>query len=134
MKKLIDHFAERQKTLFLFDSIGAFTTAFLLFVIARQCNEYFQMPEREVTYLSAIAVLLSIYSAACYVFLKRGFKPFLRCIGIANFLYCASTLGLLIKYYPTLTCIGTTYFATEIVIISGLSYVELSVATANKEK
>ena len=33
-----------------------------------------------------------------------------------------------------MTIIGTTYFLIEIVIICGLSYVELNVATRNKEK
>ena len=49
MKKLIKHFTENQKTLFLIDSIGAFMTAFSLFVIVRQLNEYFGMPKNELT-------------------------------------------------------------------------------------
>jgi hypothetical protein len=134
MKKLIKHFTEKQKTLFLIDSIGAFMTAFSLFVIVRQFNEYFGMPKKELTYLSEIAVCLCIYSAACFLFLKGGLTPFIRFIGIANLIYCALTLGLLIKYYPLLTILGTTYFLIEIVIISGLSYVELNVAARNDEK
>ncbi len=109
-------------------------TAFSLFVIVRQFNEYFGMPKKELTYLSVIAVLFCIYSAACFLFLKGGLNPFLRLIGIANLIYCALTIGLLIKCYPLLTIIGTTYFLIEIVIICGLSYVELNVATRNKEK
>ena len=70
MKKLIKHFTENQKTLFLIDSIGAFMTAFSLFVIVRQLNEYFGMPKNELTYLSIIAVCFCIYSAACFLFLK----------------------------------------------------------------
>jgi len=134
MKKLIKHFTENQKTLFLIDSIGAFMTAFSLFVIVRQLNEYFGMPKNELTYLSIIAVCFCIYSAACFLFLKGGLTPFIRFIGIANLIYCALTIGLLIKYNPLLTIIGTTYFLIEIVIICGLSYVELNVATRNKEK
>ncbi|MCF8449079.1 MAG: hypothetical protein K9G49_04325 [Taibaiella sp.] len=133
MKKLIKHFTEKQKTLFLIDSIGAFTTAFLLFVIVRQFNEYFEMPKIEVAYLSAIAVFFSIYSAACYLFLRGGWTPFIRFIGVANLIYCALTIGLLIKYYHILTIMGIAYFLIEIVIICGLSYVELNVAAVNKE-
>ena len=128
MKKLIKYFSEKQKTLFLIDSIGAFMTAFSLFVIVRQFNEYFGMPKNELTYLSVIAVFFCIYSAACFLFLKGGLKPFIRLIGIANLIYCALTIGLLIKYNPLLTILGTTYFLIEIVIICGLSYVELNVA------
>jgi hypothetical protein len=134
IKKLIKYFTEKQKSLFLIDSIGAFTTAFFLFVIVRQFKVHFGMPEKELTYLSVIAVFYCIYSAACFIFLKGGLTPFIRFIGIANLIYCALTIGLLIKYYPLLTIIGTTYFLIEIVIICGLGYVELNVAPRNKEK
>lgn len=134
MKKLINHFAEKQKTLFLIDSIGAFMTAFSLFAIVQQFNEHFGMPKNVLTYLSVIAVCFCIYSAACFLFLKGGLTPFIKFIGVANLIYCALTIGLMIKYYPLLTIIGTSYFLIEIVIICALSYVELNVATKNKEK
>lgn len=134
MNKLINHFTERQKTLFLVDSIGAVMTAFFLFVVMRQFNEYFGMPETVLSYLSVIAVCFCVYSTACFLFLKTGWAPFIRLIGIANLLYCALTIGLLIKYNPLLTIIGTTYFLIEIAIICGLSYIELNVATRNKGK
>lgn len=134
MKKLVKYFTEKQKTLLLIDSMGAFMTAFFLFVIMRQFNEHFGMPKKELTYLSVIAVCFCIYSAACFIFLKGGLTPFIRFIGIANLIYCALTIGLLMKYYSLLTVIGVTYFLIEIVIICGLSYVELNVATRNKEK
>lgn len=134
MKKLIKHFTEKQKTLFLIDSIGAFMTVFFLFVIMLQFNEYFGMPKKELTYLSVIAVCFCIYSAACFLFLKGGLTPFIRFIGIANLIYCALTIGLLIKYHSLLTIIGITCFLIEIVIICGLSYVELNVAAKNNEK
>lgn len=133
MKKLITYFSDKQKTLFLIDSIGAFMTAFSLFVVVRQFNEYFGMPKKELTYLSAIAGLFCIYSAACFSILKRGWAPYIRFIGIANIIYCALTMGLLIAYLPLLTIIGKSYFVIEIVIICILSYIELNVATRNKD-
>lgn len=132
MKKLIKHFTKRQKTLFLIDSLGAFITAFFLLVIALRFNEYFGMPKTVLTYLSLIAICFCIYSAACFLFLKGGFTPYIRFIGIANLLYCALTTGLLIKYNSLLTITGTIYFLIEIVIICVLSYVELNVAIAIK--
>lgn len=134
MKKLISYFTEKQKTLFLIDSIGALMTAFSLFVIVRQFNEYFGMPKNELTYLSVLAVCLCIYSATCFVFVKTGIKPFIRFIGIANLIYCAWTSLLLIKYYSLLTIFGLSYFLIEIVIICTLSYVELNVAARNNRK
>ncbi len=130
MKKPIKYFTENPKPLFLIDSIGAFMTAFSLFVIVRQFDVYFGMPKRELTFLSVLAVCFCSYAAACFLFLKTGLKPFIRYMGIANILYCALTTGLLIKYYPLLTIIGKTYFLIEIVIICVLSYIELTVAAS----
>ena len=115
VNKLINHFAKKQKTLFLIDSIGAIISAFFLFVIMRQFNEYFGMPKTVLTFLSVIAICFCIYSTACFLFLKRRWAIFIRLIGIANLLYCVLTIGLLIKYYPLLTIIGTTYFLIEII-------------------
>jgi len=128
MKKLLEHFTENPKKLLLIDSVGALMSAFSLFVIVRQFNEYFGMPQHILTYLSVIAVSFSIYSAACYFLLKERLKPYIRIIGIANIVYCASTLALLITFHSLLTVLGIAYFSIEILIICGLSYVELNVA------
>lgn len=134
INNLINHLSEKPKTLFLTDSLGAILTAFFLFVIMRLFNEYFGMPKTVLTYLSVIAIWFCIYSSACFLFLKGRWTPFIRLIGIANLVYCVLTVGLLIKHYPLLTIIGTTYFLIEIVIICGLSYVELNVATKIKRR
>ena len=134
INNLINHLAEKQKRLFLIDSLGAILTAFFLFVIMRQFNGYFGMPKTVLTYLSLIAICFCIYSTTCFLFLKGRWTPFIRLIGIANLLYCALTIGLLIKYYSLLTIIGITYFLIEIIIIYVLSYVELRVATEIKKR
>ncbi|MNF35669.1 hypothetical protein D3C84_165470 [compost metagenome] len=133
VNKLINHLTEKQKTLFLIDSLGAFLTAFLLFVIMRQFDDYFGMPKTVLTSLSAIAICLCLYSTACFIFLKARWTAFIWIIGTANLLYCALTIGLLIKYYLLLTIIGIIYFLIEIVIICVLSYVEFNVATEIKK-
>jgi hypothetical protein len=132
INKLINHLAEKQKTLFLIDGLGAILTTFFLFVIMRQFNEYFGMPKTVLTYLGGIALCFCVYSTSCFLFLKGQWTLFIRFIGISNLLYCALTIGLLIKYYSLLTQIGLIYFLIEIVIIFVLSYVELNVATKIK--
>lgn len=134
MKKLIRYFSEKQQALFVIDSIGAFMTAFSLFVIVPQFMVHFGMPEKQLTFLSAIAACFGIYSAACFLFLKGSLTPYIRFIGMANLLYCALTIGLLIGYYPMMTTIGITYFVMEIVIICALSYLEFQVTTSNDVK
>ncbi|GAB2516136.1 hypothetical protein GCM10027085_02580 [Spirosoma aerophilum] len=59
--------------------------------------------------------------------------PFVKFIGMANLIYCTLTIGLLIKYYDLLTVVGKIYFLTEVVLIGGLSFIELNGATINKE-
>ncbi len=130
MKKLLIYFTEKPKMLLLIDSIGAFSTALMLFVIMRVGDEYFGMPTTALTYLLAIAICYCMYSAACYLFLKNRFAPFIRFVGMANLLYCALTITLLIKYTPLLTIIDTVYFWGEICIICVLSYIEIKVAKA----
>jgi hypothetical protein len=133
MKKLIKYFTEKQKTLFLIDSIGAFITAFFLFVIVQQFNAYFGMPETVLTYLSVIAVCFSVYSIACFSFLKTRRAAFIKLIGIANLLYCVLTMGLLIAYYRNLTITGLLYFSSEMIIICSLCHIELTVAKEIKK-
>lgn len=132
--KIVKQLAEKPKMLFLTDGIGAFLTAFSLFLISKNFNEYFGMPETTLTYLSAIAVCLCIYSTTCFFFLQGNWVPFIRGISIANLLYCMLTFGLILFNYPPLNIIGTTYFLLEIAIVCGLVYLELSVATAIKKK
>jgi len=135
VSKIIKQLTSEPKKLFLIDSIGALTTAFLLFVVLRNFNEYFGMPKRILTYLSVIAVWFFIYSTTCFFVIKANWTPFIKGISIANLLYCVFTIGLVIFYYPQLTTIGIAYFLGEIAIICGLVCIELNVATEiNKSK
>ena len=127
-RKTIKHLAEKPKTLFLIDSLGALLTAFLLFIVLRNYNECFGMPEAILTTLSAIAAGFFIFSISCFLLLNKNWIPFIMCIVTVNILYCILTIILLIFYYPQLTILGITYFIGEIVIIAGLVYIELNVA------
>jgi hypothetical protein len=126
---IIYYLTEKPKTLFLIDSLGAMLTAFFLFVVLRNFNEYFGMPITILTYLSVIAVCFSIYSIACYFFLKENWTSLIRVIGISNLLYCVLTMGLLLVYFPMLSIGGIIYFSVESIIICGLVYIELKVAS-----
>jgi len=128
VSKIIKQLCSDPKKLFLIDSIGALTTAFLLFVVLRNFNEYFGMPERISTYLAVIAVCFCIYSTTCFFVIKAKWTTFIKGISIANLLYCILTIGLIIFYHPQLTTIGIVYFLGEIAIICGLVYIELNVA------
>ena len=128
VSKIIKQLSSKPKKLLLIDSIGALTTAFLLFIVLRNFNEYFGMPERILTYLSVFAVCFCIYSTTCLFIIKANWTPFIKGISIANLLYCVLTIGLVIFYNSQLSIIGIAYFLGEIAIICGLVYIELNVA------
>ncbi|HEX8574711.1 MAG TPA: hypothetical protein VF677_00300 [Flavobacterium sp.] len=133
VRSIINHLTQKPKTLFLIDSLGAMFTAFVLFTVVRNFNQYFGMPKTIVTYLSAIAGCFSIFSTSCFLLLQHSWIPFIRGISFANSLYCILIILLLIIYYPQLTSVGIIYFIAEIVIIYGLVYIELNVAAEIKK-
>lgn len=128
IKRLVIQLTKRPKILFLIDAIGALLSACLLFIVLINFSEYFGMPEIILRRLATTALLLCLYSSLCALSLRRNFKIFIRVIGIANLLYCALTLGLVVVYYSDLTNLGIAYFLGEILIICGIACLELTVA------
>jgi hypothetical protein len=128
MRRIVNHLSSRPKKLFLIDSLGALTTACMLFGVLKNFSAYFGMPESIVTSLSVIALCFCVYSMTCFFVLKANWSPFLKTISLANLLYCTLTFGLVIFNHAQLTWIGMAYFFGEILIICGLVYLELKVA------
>lgn len=115
------------KILFIVDAIGAFITAFLLFVVLRPFNEYIGMPKYILSYLSLIAILFCAYSITCFFVVNKNWRLFLKIISIGNILYCCLTMGLVIYFFNQLTIFGIAYFLLEIVLILLLVRIELAV-------
>lgn len=128
IKSTIYYFSRKPSTLFLLDGLGAALTTFFLVFVLRHYFDYFGMPANILTYLSVIGLVYCAYSMSCYFLLKDRWTPYLRIIGISNFLYCILTVTFLYTYYNSLTRIGPTYFLAEILIIVLLVYIELRVA------
>lgn len=129
LKKIINQLKEQQKKLFLIDSIGAFITAFLLFAVLRNFNQYIGLSKEVLTYLALTAFAFSLYSA-CFLFLKQYCRVFIWVIIIANLFYCILIILVLTVNYPLITVTGFCYFLIEIIIICILVYIELNVASA----
>jgi len=102
-------------------------------VILIYFNHYFGISKTTFSYLSLFAAFLCIYSTTCFLFLKDNWVFYIRIISFANLLYCVLTLGMMIFNHAELTIIGLIYFLVETAIISGLVYIELSVANAIKK-
>ncbi len=127
---MIQTLSAQPRKLFLVDSIGALLTAVMLSVVVRKFHTFFGMPPLVLTYLSAVAAIFCIYSAGCFIFLKRGWASFIRAIAIANLSYAALSLVLVVINYSSLTVWGVTYFLAEVVVICALVVVEFRVASA----
>ncbi|MDX1960673.1 MAG: hypothetical protein SFU98_19025 [Leptospiraceae bacterium] len=132
MKSIIQKFRENPALILLVDSIGGLLTALSIFGIVRTFNEYIGVPKTTLTYLSLLGLLYSVYSMTCFLSFKDNWKPFLSFISKMNLLYCLLTLGLMVYYRETITLLGIVYFVSEIIIISGLSYIEIKMINNQK--
>lgn len=130
INKIVNTFIKKPSLLFLTDAIGAFTTSFLLFVVLRNLDAYFSMPDKILKVLAAVAAVFFIYSFSCFFFLKKNWAVFIRIIMILNMLYCLSTLGLLILNYSSLTVFDFIHFLGEVLIISALVMIEFRTSQA----
>lgn len=128
MKQAVLFFVRSPRKLFLLDSIGALATALSLFVVRWAFHAHFGIPPNILQVLAAIALAYSLYSASCYLFLKKNPAPFIRIIAMANLLYVALIIGILFIHHAALSPIGLAYFIVEAAIISGLAMLEFKVA------
>ena len=99
------------------DSIGAFVTAIMLRFVLTSFESRVGMPRPVLYFLSLIACLYGVYSFWCYLKINQNWKPFLKAIALANLIYSALTIGLVIYFYEKLTLLGLLYFAIEAVVI-----------------
>ena len=131
---LITKFSEQPKKLFLIDGFGALVTAILIGVVLTQLSSLMGLLKIILFQLAVIAIIFTVYSFSCYVFLKQVKPVFLKIIVYANLLYCGLTFLIILFNYRQLQPLGYVYFFAEVVIILILSYIELSVANNLKIK
>lgn len=113
------------KTLFLIDGIGALVTALLLSQLLARFQSSFDAPLNILYILAGIAACFALYSLLCSQIINQNWKIFLKAIAIANAMYCALTLGLVVYLYNTLTWLAVGYFIGEIGVIGILIRYEL---------
>lgn len=114
--------------MFFIDSLGALLSALLLGIVLVRFDDVFGMPVRVLYPLAAIALAFCLYSLACYLLVRKKAKPYLQLIAVLNLLYCLLTIILLYYHHSMLSVLGYLYFIGEIIIITVLAYIELSVA------
>lgn len=109
-----------RRTILLVDGLGALLSAVLLGVVLPAFQSYIGMPVHILRGLAFLAVLLAFTSLGCYRFADPTNPRWLRLISSANLAYCAITLGLLVRYYESLTPLGLFYFVAESLIVMSL--------------
>jgi len=88
---------------------------------------YTQMP---LFLLACIAVAMSLFSAACAIFLRGHFSRFLMVLAAVNSLYCLLTLAFSALHAGEMHLLETLYFIGESAIIAALVAVEWRAAAA----
>jgi hypothetical protein len=117
---------------FLLDGTGALLSAVLLVFLVAPFESFFGLSSKIAYYLSIPAFCFALYSLSCYFLHVRHWKPYMRLIAIANFVYCCVTFGLVVQQYRSLTVFGILYFLGELIIILSLIGIELKTIKENK--
>ena len=128
MQKTIHSFIHQllphPRRFFLVDGIGALLSGGFLLGILAPFDQFFGMPASIVHRLGAIACVFAVYSLACYLRNPAKWKPFLAIILTANILYGCISLALVISYYQQLTIWGLSYFVLELIVLTGVVWIE----------
>ena len=112
------------KSVFLLDGAGALLSLLLLGLVLPLLQTWVGMPINVLFLLAVWALGYGIYSFSCYGFAKNR-RFWLRNLIIANLVYCAATLGLVIFHYEVMTLLGMVYFGLEAVVIFAVVSVEV---------
>lgn len=128
-QKILPHTITHPSRLFAIDGAGALLSAVLLGVVLPAVQHLIGMPRPALYLLAAFPILFASYDAWCYLRLRKGVAPWLRLIGLANLLYCALSVGLLIYHFSLLTPLGIVYFVGELLIVLFLATLELRTVT-----
>lgn len=128
MNKIIQQSSRNPRQLIRIDAIGAFVTALLLMLIAKNFSLQFGISKAVLSLLSYVALLICCYSAICSLFLKNISSPIMVSIAMINTAYCILSIGLMIYLHKQITLIGIIYFFIEIVIISYLIWIEYKIS------
>jgi len=117
-----------QRTLLLLDGFGAIISAILLGIVLVHFQPYFGMPVKTLYFLAALPCCFAIYDFVCYLRVSKNIGFYLELIAIVNLLYCCLSIGLAVYHAAELTSLGWSYIIIEVIVVVGLSLVELKAA------
>lgn len=130
----ISHLAKKPRQVFLIDSLGAMFSALGLLIILNFLNGYVRLTPKTLRVFLLLAGAFCLYSAACFLFIRKNHRFFILIIGIANLFYCFLITGTIILHFDGLNLLSLAYFVSEVVIIAGLVCIEINVVILIKRK
>jgi hypothetical protein len=134
LRKLAQPLVAQPRNVFLLDGVGALLSALLLVVLIAPLEGIWGMPQTIAYTLSFPAFGFVAYSLGCYFLNPSAWKPLMRLIALANFLYCCVTFALVIVQYSSLTKLGVAYFLGEMGIVFVVIGIELMTVRQHDEK
>ncbi|WP_343913067.1 hypothetical protein [Aquimarina litoralis] len=129
LSSLVPFFRKNPKLLFLVDGIGALLTLMFLSIVLPAIRQFIGIPLKALHFLAVIAIVLLLYSTACYFLNPLKYRFFVKIIAFANLTYFFITVGTVIFYYDQMTLWGFFYFGLEALIILALVVLELLIGS-----
>lgn len=106
------------------DGIGAVLSTVLLAGLVAQRPDWFGMPPTIVYVLAGVAAIFALYSWL-NVALVANLRPYqVGIITVANTMYAAGTLSLVVWYHDILQPLGYCYFLVELAVLGWLIRLE----------
>lgn len=133
IERIVDSGNKNPKKLFQIDGFGAILSAILLGIVLVKWEYLFGIPKRTLYFLASLPCLFAVYDFYCYFKINKNLESFLKRIAIINLTYCCLSIGLAIYHRENIMILGWFYILMEIVIVGGLSIIELKVAKRQTE-
>ena len=126
--QVIEWGSNNPKKLFQLDGFGALLSSFLLGIVLVKFEPIFGIPKATLYLLASLPLLFVVYDVYCYYKVEHNLGPFLKGIAITNLLYCCTSIGLTTYHRANITPYGWGYILVEVLIVPGLSFIELKIA------
>jgi hypothetical protein len=127
LNRIFENLGLNSRTVFLLDGLGALLSTVLLVLLLAPFENIFGMSRKIVYQLSIPTLVFTVYSCGFYFLNMKNWKPYLKLIALANFIYCCVSFGLVIQQYSTLTILGIAYFLGEIGVVLLVIKIELMI-------
>jgi hypothetical protein len=118
-----------EQNIFLIDASGALLSAVALGLVLPRFPEHIGLPAAVLRTLSLLAALFGAFSFSWHLFATPdGRRSKLQWLAGLNLGYCLVTVGLVVHYADRVRTLGVLYFASEVVVLVVLAWVEWGIA------